>query len=74
MFSHYQTLATLRKHNPRPDQRRLQVLLADDAAGVVAYGRKTDQPGRGGDHQPQRLRPQTGAIPVAGYLPDGVVL
>jgi hypothetical protein len=50
-----------------------KVLLADDASQVVAYGRKTD-------HQAAIVivnrgdQAQTGAIPVAGYLPDGTYL
>ena len=50
-----------------------KVLLANDASGVVAYGRKTLSQAaiviinRSDD-------PQSGPISVAGYLPDGVVL
>jgi fibronectin type 3 domain-containing protein len=48
-------------------------LLADDAAGLIAYGRKA------GDQAAVVIinrsnQTQTGSIPVAGYLPDGTVL
>ena len=73
LFSHYQTLAALRRQNAVLTNGDFRVLLANDAAGVVAYGRKT------GSHAAVVLinRSETahsGAIPVAGYLPDGVVL
>jgi glycosidase len=41
MFSHYQALAVLRKQYPALVAGNFQILLADDASGVVAYGRKT---------------------------------
>ncbi len=71
MFSHYQTLAALRSQNKVMTNGDLQVLLADDAAGVVSYGRKTNG-------QAAVVVINTSAqsrtvdIPVAGYLPDGV--
>ena len=73
MFSHYQTLASLRKQNPVLTQGDLRVLLADDVSGTVAYGRRTN-------NQVAVViinnsdQPTAGAIPVAGYIPDGVVL
>ena len=48
----------------------IRILLANDETDVVAYGRKTNS-------QAAVIfinrsdAPQTGAIPVAGYLPDG---
>ena len=73
MFTHYQTLAALRRNNPVLTAGDLRMLFADDAAGVVAYGRKTTQQAalvvlNRSDQD------QTVTIPVAGYLPDGVVL
>ena len=73
MFTHYQTLAALRRDNPVLTAGDLRMLFADDAAGVVAYGRKTTQQAalvalNRSDQD------QTVTIPVAGYLPDGVVL
>ncbi|HSN42517.1 MAG TPA: alpha-amylase family glycosyl hydrolase, partial [Propionibacteriaceae bacterium] len=69
----YSGLAKARSEDAALTTGDFRVLLADDAAGTVAYGRKT---------------PTTGAIvalntsavsrvltiPVAGYLPDGVQL
>jgi hypothetical protein len=50
-----------------------RVLLADDATGIVAYGRKTaNQAAVIILNRSDQTR--SGAIPVAGYLPDGVVL
>jgi len=73
MFNHYQTLASLRQQNQVLTTGDLRVLLADDASGVVAYGRKTAS-------QVAVViinrndTASTGAIPVAGYIPDGVEL
>ncbi len=72
MFSHYQALANLRKLNPVLVEGDLNVLLADDNTGVVAYGRKTGSQAviviiNRSDTD------QAGPIPVAGYIPDGVV-
>ncbi len=73
LFAHYQTLAALRDANPALTHGDIRILLADDAGGVVAYGRKLDNAAavviinRSGASQ-------SGPIPVAGYLPDGTVL
>ena len=73
MFAHYQALNNLRSGNDVLIDGDFTVLLADDASGVVAYGRKTTSQAaiviinRGGETQ-------SGAIPVAGYLPDGITL
>ena len=73
MFNHYQVLAALHSQNPVLVSGDFRILLADDAAGLVAYGRKTGSQGavilinRNGT-------PFSGSIPVAGYLPDGLVL
>jgi len=73
LLAHYQALAKLRQQNRALTAGDIRILLADDAAGVVAYGRKTNHQAavvivnRGAQAQPA-------AIPVAGYLPDGVVL
>ncbi|NJD59136.1 MAG: alpha-amylase [Anaerolineae bacterium] len=72
MFSHYQALANLRKLNPVLINGDLRVLLADDASGVVAYGRKTGDRAAVIIINRSNLE-QTGAVPVAGYIPDGVV-
>ncbi len=73
LFSHYQALAQLRKQNSALVDGDLRVLLADDAADSLAYGRKTNAQAaivvvnRGGN-------PQTLNIPVTGYLPNGTTL
>ena len=71
LFSHYRTLAQLRKRNPALVDGDFRVLLADDAAQTVAYGRKTGSQAavvivNRGDIE------QAAAIPVSGFLPDGV--
>jgi glycosidase len=73
MFAHYQTLNALRASNDVLVNGDFKMLLADDASQVIAYGRKTDSQAalviiNRGDQA------QSGAIPVAGYLPDGVTL
>ncbi|HLF87893.1 MAG TPA: alpha-amylase family glycosyl hydrolase [Anaerolineales bacterium] len=73
MFDHYQTLAALRQQYPALVDGNFQILLADDASEVVAYGRKTGSQAavvivNRGDTE------QSGAISVAGFLPDGVTL
>jgi glycosidase len=73
LFAHYQTLANLRRQNPVLTDGDISILLADDAADTVAYGRKTNNQAaivvinRGSVAQ-------TVSISVAGYLPDGTVL
>jgi glycosidase/fibronectin type 3 domain-containing protein len=71
MFRHYQQLASLRKHNPALTAGDLRVLLADDAAGTVAYGRKTgNQAAIVAINRNNQVN--TIEIPVTGYLPDGL--
>jgi glycosidase/fibronectin type 3 domain-containing protein len=73
MFDHYQALNALRTANSVLTDGDFRILLADDASGVVAYGRKTSN--RAALIIVNRSdEAQTGAIPVAGYLPDGVTL
>ena len=73
LFKHYQALNNLRKNQDVLVNGDFKVLLADDASELLAYGRKTDNQGavviinRG-------AQAQTFTIPVAGYLPDGVIL
>ncbi len=73
LLQHYQRLARLRQANPALTQGDLRILLADDASQVVAYGRKTTGQAAVVIVNRSDLE-QTGAIPVAGYLPDGLVL
>ncbi len=73
LFTHYQTLTTLRRQNPALTAGDIRLLLADDASDVVVFGRRTN-------HQAAVVivnrsdQARSGLIPVAGYLPDGVVL
>jgi glycosidase len=77
MRAYYQSLTKMRKDNPVLRDGQLKFLLADDASGVVAYGRKL------GDAAAivvvNTSRPVDGPggpmpivhVPLAGYLPDG---
>jgi glycosidase/fibronectin type 3 domain-containing protein len=73
LLNHYKALNTLRSLNNVFVNGDFKMLLADDAAGVVAYGRKTNTQAalvlvnRSSSNQ-------TVVIPVAGYLRDGVTL
>ncbi|MCL4562134.1 MAG: alpha-amylase family glycosyl hydrolase [Chloroflexi bacterium] len=73
LLSHYQMLAALRGQNNVLIDGDLQILLADDPAGVVAYGRKTNSQAAvvivNISSEPRIVN-----IPVAGYLPDGINL
>ncbi len=73
MFAHYQALNMLRSSNTVLVDGDFKILLADDASQVIAYGRKA------GSYAAvvminRSTQAQTGAIPVAGYLPDGTTL
>ncbi|MDQ3006969.1 MAG: alpha-amylase family glycosyl hydrolase, partial [Chloroflexota bacterium] len=73
LFTHYQALSGLRAHNPALTDGDIRILLADDGADVVSYGRKMNNQAavvviNRGDQA------QSVAIPVAGYLPNGTVL
>lgn len=71
MLLHYQMLSGLRKFNSVLTAGDLQVLLADDVAGVVAYGRKTGaQAAIIAINRSNQVC--TVDIPVAGYLPNGL--
>ena len=73
MLKHYRALAKLREKYPVLADGNFQVLLADDASQVVAYGRKTGFQAAVVIVNRGQVE-QTGAIPVAGFLPDGVKL
>ena len=73
LFAHYQSLADARADIPALTDGDLRLLLTDDAAGTVAYGRTTDaQAAIVAINRSDTARVLT--IPVAGYLPDGTVL
>jgi len=71
--AHYRTLARLRAEHVALRDGDLRFLLADDASGILAFGRRaaseaavtvlnvSDQPA-------------TATVPVADYLPDGTVV
>jgi len=71
LLTHYKLLAGLRKATPVLTRGDLHMLLADDTAGTLAYGRKMGNQAavvvinRGN-------QAQTVSIPVGGYLPDDV--
>ncbi len=73
LFNHYRDLTRLRDRSAELARGDLKVLLADDAAQVVAYGRRHNDlaslvlVNRGS-------APQSVSVPVAGYLPNGVLL
>ena len=73
LFKHYQALNNLRKNQYVFVNGDFNILLADDAAQVLAYGRKTESQGAVVVIN-RSDQAQTFTIPVAGYLPDGVIL
>ena len=73
LFKHYQALNNLRKGQSVLVNGDLKILLADDASQLLAYGRKTETQGAIIIVNRNTLA-QAFSIPVAGYLPDGVVL
>ncbi|MRR29431.1 glycoside hydrolase family 13 protein, partial [bacterium] len=72
MLSHYQALSNLREQNSVLTAGDLRVLLADDAAEVVAYGRKTTSQAAVVVIN-RSAQTRTVNIAVAGFVPDGVV-
>jgi len=69
----YRTLAILRKKLPALTEGDLRVLVADDTANTVAYGRKTtSQAALVVINRSTEAR--TISIPVEGYLPEGTRL
>ena len=70
LLAHYQSLAAARSGNAALTDGDFRILLADDASGTVAFGRKTSSQAaivivnRSG-------ATQAGDIPVAGFVPDG---
>jgi glycosidase/chitodextrinase len=73
LYRHYQALAAARAANDALTRGDLRILLADDAAGTVAYGRATDDAAAVVAIN-RSASSRTLALPVAGYLPDGVTL
>ncbi|HET9590127.1 MAG TPA: alpha-amylase family glycosyl hydrolase [Anaerolineales bacterium] len=73
MFAHYQSLNARRSSNAVLVQGDFKILLADNSSQMVAFGRKTSSQAAVVIIN-RSNQEQSGAIPVAGYLPDGVVL
>ncbi|MGE5464285.1 MAG: alpha-amylase family glycosyl hydrolase, partial [Syntrophothermus sp.] len=73
MFNHYQALNVLRSSNGVLVDGDFKILLADDETGIVAYGRKTTSQAAVIIVN-RSSSAQSGSIPVAGYLPNGVTL
>jgi glycosidase len=71
LYSHYQSLANLRKQNPVLTAGDLRMLLANDADETVAYGRKTNRQAALVLIN-RSAQARTVLIPLAGYIPDGV--
>ncbi len=71
MFNHYQTLANLRNLTPALIQGDFRMLLADDMADTIAYGRKTTSQAALVVIN-RSMTAQTVHVPVNGYIPDGV--
>jgi glycosidase len=72
-LDYYKRLATFRRMMPALGKGDIKILLADDAADTVAYGRKTL--GQAAVVVINRsAEPRLLEIPVSGYLPDGVKL
>ncbi|HEX2755331.1 MAG TPA: alpha-amylase family glycosyl hydrolase, partial [Candidatus Limnocylindrales bacterium] len=73
LLAHYTALANLRTAVPALRDGDFRVLLADDPAETVAYGRKT------GSQVAILVLNRSGStrlidIPVGGYVPDGIAL
>jgi len=73
MFNHYKVLNNLRSTNNVFISGNFEMLLADDAAGVVAYGRKTNNQVALVIVNRSNVN-RSADIPVGGYLPDGITL
>jgi glycosidase/chitodextrinase len=73
LLAYYSALSGARSANAALTDGDLRILLADDAAGTVAYGRAT-QSEAAVVAVNRSAEARTLAIPVAGYLPDGVGL
>ena len=70
--THYETLAATRDDIEALTDGDFRVLLADDAAGVVAFGRRTGAQAAIVTEN-RSASPATVEIPLAGYVPDGIV-
>jgi len=73
LLAYYTALAKARDDVAALTDGDLRILAADDAGGTVAYGRGTTSQAAVVIVN-RSASAQTGAIPVAGWLPDGTVL
>ncbi len=73
LHAHYSALAAARDEVEALTEGDIRLLLADDAAGTVAYGRATDAQAAIVAIN-RSTSSQALTISVAGYLPDGIVL
>jgi glycosidase len=73
LFHHYASLAAIRASHSSLTAGDLRVLLADDADGAVAIGRRTGSQAAIVAVNTSSLA-RTVSVPVRGYLPDGTVL
>jgi len=69
LFAHYATLAWLREFVPALSTGDLRMLLADDANGTLAYGRRLGNQGVVVVVN-RSSTAQTVVVPVAGFLPE----
>lgn len=72
LFTHYRTLAALRRQSDALTSGDFRMLLADDTTDTVAYGRKTTSQAAIVALN-RSSQAQTLSIPLAGYIPNGVV-
>lgn len=73
LLQHYRELAQIRHHYTALSQGDLRVLLADDSADTLAYGRALgNNAAIVAFNRSNEVR--TFSIPVAGYLPNGTKL
>jgi glycosidase/fibronectin type 3 domain-containing protein len=71
LLAHYKALSALRKDASALREGDFRILLADDSAGTVAYGRKTGSQAAVVVVN-RSSSAQTVDVPLAGYVPDGV--
>lgn len=72
LLAYYTSLTTLRRENGALVNGDLQFLLADDASGTVAYGRKFENSAAITVINASK-ESREALVPVAGYLPSGTL-
>ncbi len=71
LLAHYKALGRMRDQTPALTEGDFRVLLADDANGTVAYGRKTGQQAAVVVVNVSGTA-RTVSLPLTGYIPDGI--